>query len=164
MAFTITQLTSKLESPIAQALTSTGVTSPIHPLGYQVMSQDGRKYQYIKFDNGNSIAAVAGAPCTVAQSSDPNVITSDMSYGSSVATGMFMSILANGYYGWIQTEGRAVDCPCTDGSSGEVAAGEPLKGTTDGVWTLAVVADDHVKAVARMAGASGYATIELLPK
>lgn len=168
MAFSITQVSSKLNLPILQALTSTGVSLAAHELGYTVMSDDGRKYQYIKFDNGTAVAAVAGAPCTIADSEDPNVITSDVSVASVVATGCFLSILTDGYYGWIQTEGRAVDCPCTDGANGQCAAGDPLDGSVDAMWTTAVVADNHIKAVARMAsvgaGANGYATIELLPK
>lgn len=164
MAFTITQATSRLDKPILQALTSTGVSAPVHTLGYTVTSTDGRKYRYILFDS-SALAAVAGAPCVVAQDEDPNVVTADLSDGTLVATGMFLSVLVDTYYGWIQTEGRAVDCPCT-GVNTQVLVGVPLYAIDDGTaraWATATVGTHHIKAMSRMQAVSGYATIQLLP-
>lgn len=166
MAFTITQETHKLDRPILQALTSTGVSTALHVPGYIVRSTDGREYKYIKFDS-SGIVAVAGAPCAVAQTEDPNVITADLSDGTIVAVGCFLSILVDTYHGWIQTLGRAVDCPVS-GSGAEVNAGEPLGATTDQVWSFVTVGGTTAeKAIARMDGvasttAYGHATIEII--
>lgn len=165
MAFSFTQATSKLDKLAMQVLTSTGISVPVHKLGYTVTSTDGRKYRYVRFDS-SGLAAVAGAPCVVAASEDPNVITADVSDGGSVAIGCFLSVLTDTYYGWVQIEGRAVDCPCTDGANAEVAMGDPLYGADDAttaLWTKATIGTHHVKAIARMAGSGGYATIQLLP-
>ncbi len=163
MAFAFTQLTSDLDQSIMQELTSTGVSTPLHDLGHLIRSTDGREYMYVKFDNGDAVAAVAGAPCVSAQSEDAAVITSDTSESGLHAMGIFLSILTDGYYGWIQTLGRAVDAPCTDGASGEVAAGDPLGCTVDSLWTKVTVGGTTAeKAIARMAGSGGFATIEII--
>lgn len=161
MAFTITQATSGLNKMIMQALTSTGVSVAVHKLGYTVTSTDGRKYRYIRFDS-SGIAAVAGAPCVVALSEDANVVQADISDGNSMAVGCFLSVLTDTYYGWIQTEGRAVDCPCT-GAQDSINEGDPLYAVTDQIWSVGTVGTHHIKAVARMDGSGGYASIQLLP-
>lgn len=167
MAFSHTQKTSMLDVPILQKLTSTGLLVAVHDLGYRVKSDDGREYMYIRFDNGSGVAAVAGAPCVVANSEASGVVTSDVSESIGSAIGCFLSILTDKYYGWIQTKGRAVDCPCTDGSNGEVAAGDPL-GSMDAVnalWYKVTVGGTQAeKAIARAAGSLGFATIELIER
>ncbi len=164
MAFTITQATHKLDKPIFQALTSTGVATALHTPGHTIRSTDGREYKYIKFDS-SGIAAVAGAPCVVAKSEDTNVITADLSDGKDVAVGCFLSILTDTYHGWIQTLGRAVDCPVS-GSEAAVNAGEPLGAISadgDQVWSFVTVGGTSAeKAIARMDGSGGFATIELI--
>lgn len=166
MAFTITQATNLLDKPILQALTSTGVSSPVHELGYTVRSTDGREYKYIEYDSSHASAVVAGAPCVIGGSEHANVIQGDVSDAGLTAVGIFLSILTDGTYGWIQTKGRAVDCPCTDGAGAagtEVSAGDPLGATEDDLWTKVTIGGTTAeKAIARMTGDGGFATIELL--
>lgn len=163
MAFSLTITTMDLDKPILQALTSTGVASPVHDAGYTVRSTDGREFEYVQHDS-SGVAAVAGAPCAMAQTTTDTayrLVTADVSDGGSVAYGMFLSVLADTYYGWIQTKGLAVDAPCTDGAGAEIAAGDPLY-ATDSKWTKATVGTNHVKAIALMAGSSGYANIMVI--
>lgn len=164
MAFDITILTRQLTKPIMQDLTSTGQSTAQHEPGYTVPCQDGREFQYVQFDS-SGIAAVAGAPCTVARTTSDNkfIVTADVSDGSTAATGIFLSVLTDTYYGWIQTKGFAQDCPCTDGAGADVAVGDPLGATADLLWTKITVGGTIAeKAIALEAGASGFANIMLI--
>jgi len=162
MAFTFTQATHKLDKPILQALDSTGLSAAVHELGYTVNSQDGRQYRYVKFVASGG-AAVAGAPCVWAQAATNNTVTEDVSDASLVSAGAFVSILTDGYFGWIQTKGNLQGAPATDGAGADVAAGDPLGATADDLWTKVTVGGTTATtAIARAAGSGGFANIELV--
>lgn len=163
MAFSITMETSKLSGPILQALTSTGSATALHEPGLIITSEDGSAFQYVKCDS-SGVAAVAGAPCVFAQTTTDSgfVVTPDVSDGSTAASGAFLSVLADGYYGWVQTKGLLVDAPATDGAGANVAAGDPVGATTDGVWTKITVGGTvETAGIALMAGSGGFANIRL---
>ena len=163
MAFSITIATNQLDKPILQSLTSTGVASNVHEPGYEVSANDGRKFQYVQFDS-SGVAAVAGAPCVwaVTTADNEHIACADVSDASLCGCGIFLSILTDTYYGWIQTEGFAQDCPSTDGAGADVAAGDPLGPTVDALWTKVTVGGTTMEgAVALEAGSSGYGNIML---
>jgi hypothetical protein len=162
MAFSFTIKTQDLDQTILTSLTTTGSANPIDPPGLIVKSKDGREFQYVQHDS-SGVAAVAGAPCAIGQTTTDNafVVTADVSDGGSVAYGIFLSVLADTYWGWVQTKGFAVDAPSTDGSGANVAAGDPLY-ATDGLWAKATVGTNHVKAIGVMAGSGGYGNIVLI--
>jgi len=164
MAFAITQATNQLDLTLLQALNSTGVVSPAYEPGTVLTSTDGRKYQYVQFDNGSgNIAAVAGAPCAYAPDATDNecVVTSDLSDGGSIAIGCFLSVLTDTYYGWIQIAGFVKDVPVS-GNQAEAAAGDALHGNTDATWSYTAVGSGHVKATAIEASVSGVGNIMLI--
>lgn len=161
MAFSLTITTNQLDKPILQSLTSTGVATAVHPTGYTVKSDDGREFMYACNDS-SSVAAVAGAPAGLANTSSDTayVVTPDVSDGGSVAVGAFLSVLADTYFGWIQTKGILVDAPAS-GNQTELVAGDPLY-CIDANWKYGVVGTNHIKAVANYASASGIGNITLL--
>lgn len=164
MAFDITILTRQLTKPIMQSLTSTGQATAQHEPGYTVPCQDGREFQYVQFDS-SGVAAVAGAPCVVAKTTGDNkfVVTADVDDADLAATGMFLSILTDTYFGWIQTKGFGQDCPCTSGSGADVSAGDALGATVDQKWTKVTVGNTTPeKAIALEAGSGGFANIMLI--
>lgn len=161
MAFTLTVPTYMLDKPILTALDSTGDAAPVHEPGYTVTATDGREFKYVRFSS-SEVAAIAGAPCAFAQSSDDNefIVTADVSDGGEVGIGCFLSVLTDTYYGWIQTAGFVKDVPCS-GSQAETTAGDELY-ATDGVWKIGVVGDNHIAAVAIEASSSAIGNIMLL--
>lgn len=169
MAFSLTINTSDLDKPILQSLTSTGETNPKHTPGYTVMSEDGRKFVYV-FNDSSGIAAVAGAPCVFFPTTTDTAkglgyfaVTPDVSDGSEASVGAFLSILADVKYGWVQTEGLLVDAPVTDGSGADIAASDAVGATANLLWTKITVGGVvETGGVALMAGASGFANIQLI--
>jgi len=164
MAFSVTIATRQLDKPILQSLTSTGVATAVHEPGYTVTSDDGRVFKYVCFDSSD-VAAVAGAPCVIAQTTadDTYVVTADVSDGSLVAEGAFLSVLTDTYYGWIQTKGFMKDAPVTNGAGADVGADDPLGATVDSMWTTVTVGGTtSTKAIAPEASASGIGNIVLL--
>lgn len=169
MAFSLTIDTSDLDKPILQSLTSTGESNPKHTPGYTVMSEDGRKFVYV-YNDSSGIAAVAGAPCVFFPTTTDTAkglgyfaVTPDVSDGKLVSVGAFLSILADIKYGWVQTEGLLVDAPVTDGSNGEISASDAVGATADLLWTQITVGNTtETGGIALMAGASGFANIQLI--
>jgi len=169
MAFSLTINTRQLDKPILQSLTSTGEATAKHQVGYRVVSDDGREFMYIYHDS-SGIAAVAGAPCVIFPTTTDTAlglgyatVTPDVDDGALEAVGAYLSIMTDTYYGWIQTKGLLVDAPCTDGAGADVAAGDPLGATVDLLWTkITVGGTTGTGAIAKMAGASGYANVHLL--
>ena len=163
MAFTLTAPSHILDKPILQALDSTGQATAAHEPGYTVLTEDGREFKYVQFDNGSgNVAAVAGAPCAFAPDITDNefVITSDISDGGAVGMGCFLSILTDSYYGWVQTAGFVKDVP-QSGAQDQVAAGDPLY-ATDGVWKTGTIGTNHIAAVATETGAAAIGNIMIL--
>lgn len=156
MAFAVTINTSQLDKPILQSLTSTGVATAVHQPGYTVCSDDGRVFQYVEFDE-SGVAAVAGAPCVFANTTDDNefVVTADVSDGTLVPVGCFLSVLTDTYYGWIQREGFVKDAPVTDGAGADVSAGDPLGPTADSLWTKVTVGGTTAEGATALENSSG---------
>lgn len=163
MAFAITLSTHQLDKAILQSLTSTGEETQAHKPGYTVHADDGREFKYVQFDS-SSVAAVAGAPAVWAltTSDDVFLVTADVSDGTLVPAGAFLSVLTDTYFGWIQTKGFMKDAPVTDGSNGEISAGDPLGPTEDSLWTTTTIGSTTTEgAVATEASSSGIANIML---
>ena len=161
MAFALTVNTNEADKPILVSLTTTGTAAPVHEPGYRVNFQDGRQFMYVQHDS-SGVAAVAGAPCVIGQTTtdDAFVVTADVSDGGAVAVGAFTSVLADTYYGWIQTKGFMKDVP-SSGAQAAVSAGDPLY-ATDGVWKTATVGTHHIGAVAPEAGTGAIVNIILM--
>lgn len=159
MAFSLTLLTRQLDKPILQEIDSTGITAAVHPRGYTVMSEDGRKFVYVQCLTAD-VDPVAGGPAVWANSNDQFVVTADLSDSASVAVGAFMSILENENFGWIQTKGKVVDAP-SSGSQAVTTAGDGLYGT-DQVWKTGAVGTNHIAGIAMDAGTSSVNDIMLL--
>jgi len=129
-SFSLTYSTHNLRRPILQALDSTGTAVAQHTPGYTTTDQDGREWEYVQFDS-SGVAAVAGAPAVWAQTTTNKVVTSDVSDASELGegfAGVFMSVLTDQYYGWIQTKGKvlarcsttAVGCSITIGAADSI--------------------------------------------
>lgn len=103
---------------------STVYTYLAFPL-HTIREEDGKKYRFVKFDNGTgNVAAVAGN--LAYWTSTTGQVTSDES-DSSVPAGFFQAVIADGGYGWIQVRG-----PATVNTAGDddIAAGGILYATT----------------------------------
>ena len=163
MAFTFVCTSDLLDKPILSALTTTGDANAVHKTGYRVRASDGREFMYIKFDS-SGVAAVAGAPAVFAQTTGTTdiVVTSDVSDGSLVACGAFLSILTDTYFGWIQTKGLLVGAPVT-GSNADTSAGDPVGATVDAMWSkITVGGTTNTGGTCPAASSGGYGNIDLL--
>lgn len=138
MAFSLTYDTTTFDKPILQALDSTGESTAQHALGYRVCSTDGREWVYV-LNTSSDVAAVAGAPAVMANTTTNWVVTPDVSDGALVGVGAYMSVLEDATYGWIQVKGKVVNAPCTDGSNGEVAVSTNVGATVNAKWTTVTV-------------------------
>lgn len=131
-AFALSYSTMDLDKPILQDLDSTGVATARHTPGYTVKNKDGREWTYILFDS-SGVAAVAGGPAVWAQTTTNKVVTSDVSDAGTLGegfAGVFMSVLTDTYYGWIQTKGKVLAK-----LSSTCAIGSCITPTADGVFT-----------------------------
>ncbi len=110
-AFALTYATQKFKGGvILQALDSTGSASALHEPGYTIRDTTGREWQYVLFDSGGT-ACVAGGPAFWAKTTTNQcVTTSDIQIGTKGEgfAGVFMSVLTDTYYGWIQTRGKTM--------------------------------------------------------
>src|SRR5262245_34353384 len=139
-----------------QLTANVGDIRPTASLG-EVIRHRGKTYQYVRFDNGvGNIAAVNG---NLAYWKDlvNFVVTSDQSDGVAQAAtelsfcaGVFLNVLTDGYYGWIQTWGLHTSLFV----SGNGAIGQLLlPSTTDGqATTVATGAVTAAQAGAEVVG------------
>lgn len=105
----------------------------------------GRKFRYIKYDDGSgNIAAIAGGGVSFLDSS-LWVVTGDISDASPVQpAGFTQAALTNGQYGWMQTGGKNRVAITTDGG---VADGHALvldSGNDNDVDTMADGEEEQV--------------------
>jgi hypothetical protein len=105
---------------------------PVHT----IREEDGKTYRYVKFDNGaGNVAAVAGNLCYWTATS--GTVTSDES-DSSIPAGIFMAVLTDGSWGWIQTRGLAT----VNNEGTDIALGAAMiASSTDGKATSIVAAE-----------------------
>lgn len=75
----------------------------------QYREEDGKGYRYVKFDNGSgNVASVAKYICYSFSASSPYTVTMDITDAvgdTNGVMGVFMAVIADGGYGWIQTRG-----------------------------------------------------------
>lgn len=102
--------------------------------------EDGKGYRFVKFDNGTgNVAAAANNLCYLLTPASW-IVTSDESDATGVAFGAFVSVIADGSYGWVQTKGPAT--VATDGTD-DIAKGDAViakSGAADGVVTRPTIA------------------------
>lgn len=70
-----------------------------------------RCYKCVKYDNGDdSVAAVVGKLAMYVDDTGfaASTVTMDKTNGTTIAAGIFLSIIPDAGYGWIQTKGRCV--------------------------------------------------------
>lgn len=107
-------------------------TKQLYPLGTR-REEDGNIYRYVRFDNGaGNVAAAAGAVCyrgitSVTTSGHFWRVTSDVSdVDAAFAAGIFVSVIADAGYGWIQTKGYYATVKKQTGSGNGWVKGDVL--------------------------------------
>lgn len=145
-AFSISYNTHELDREILTNIDSTGDSTAKHTPGTVVNCVDGRQWKYVKFTS-SAVAAVAGAPACWAATTIENgqVVTADISDSSGATSGegfagVFVSILTDQYFGWIQTKGKVVvklSSTCAVGSAITVMA-DSVFSTVSGQTGIAV--------------------------
>ena len=111
------------------AVTATGSTQ-LYPLGTR-REEEGKTYRYIKFDAG-AVTALANGLCGYKAAGLPGVdhwvVTMDVSASNQdLVAGKLTAVIADGEYGWIQTQGPAT----LIGTSGAGAVGDLLSWKND---------------------------------
>jgi len=132
--------------------TRTSGEGPAFTLGAVGMQAGGKKYKYVKYNQGaGAVAAVAGnvayyyAPSGTSAGADTEV-TSDLSDSANVGAGVLQAVIPNGGYGWVQIGGTAtLTTALTAGADGNALT--PV-GATDGTLDVSALVTDHVCAVA----------------
>lgn len=121
-------------------------------LGSVYEAPTGKRYRYVKFDNGaGNVAAVAGNFAYVlavsgASAGETTTVTSDLSDSAGVGAGVFQTALTDGYYGWVQISGFAtLNTALTAGADGNALT--PV-GSTDGTLDVSALVTDHICAIA----------------
>ena len=114
---------------------------------------DGKRYKYLKFNNGaGNVASVAGNAAyyygvsAAANADTYSIVTMDLTDAVSTA-GVFMAVIEDGGYGWIQTGGYcAMATAFTAGADGQalthVGAG------ADGTLDVSALVTDPIAAIA----------------
>lgn len=104
---------------------------PLYTVG-QYREEDGKGYRYVKSAQGSgSVAAVAGNLCYMNSATDPWSVTADETdriAGLNSAAGVYVSVIATGGWGWIQTRGINAAMNCGTPSAGDCQ----IQSTTDG--------------------------------
>ena len=131
---------------------TTNDATPQYQLGAVGQTSDGKRYKYVKFDNGaGNVAAVAGnfvyyLAVSGASAGEITTVTMDLSDSAGVGAGVFQTVLTDGYYGWIQTWGPAtLTTALTAGAGGNALT--PV-GSTDGTLDVSALVTDHIAAIA----------------
>lgn len=121
-------------------------------LGNIYEAADGKRYKFVKFDNGaGNVAAVAGNFAYVlavsgASAGEITTVTMDLSDSANVGAGVFTSVPADGEYCWIQTWGPAtLTTALTAGADGNALT---AVGATDGTIDVSAAVTDHICAIA----------------
>lgn len=130
----------------ATALTE---TNTIDLEGVGAIRRDGNKtYKWVLFNDGAAVASVAGNFCYYfgAGGLQDDTVTMDLSSSVNIGAGVFQAIIADGSFGWIQIQGKAVlTTALTAGADGNSLT--PV-GSTDGTLDVSALASDHVCAIA----------------
>lgn len=121
-------------------------------LGDIYAGDDGKRYRFVRFDNGaGNVAAVAGnfayvyAPSGTSAGATTTV-TSDLSDSAGVGAGVFMAAPADGEYCWVQIAGYAtLTTALTAGADGNALT---AVGATDGTLDVSGLVTDAIVAYA----------------
>lgn len=129
---------------------------PVTPPGTVVAdSKNGKRYMYVKFDNGaGNVAAAAGQACyikTLADWDPPNgkaLVTSDVSDSlgggaPSICVGVFVNVITDGRFGFIQIAGVRANVLTNANAAGD----RLIVSTTDGQLNEATAGGDIVEFV-----------------
>ncbi len=142
-AFALTYASHKFkDGVILQGLDSTGLAAPAHEPGYTIRDTDGREWQYVLFDTGGT-ACVAGGPAFWAQTTTNSCVTTvntQTGLTGEAFAGVFMSVLTDTYYGWIQIRGKTmVNCSTVAVGSavGPIVTEGYFEAATPGTHTIA---------------------------
>jgi hypothetical protein len=117
---------------------------------------DGKRYKFVKYNNGQAVAAVAGNFCYVhaasgASAGEYKEVTMDLSDSAGVGAGVLLAVIADGSYGWIQTWGvYTLTTALTAGADGNALT--PV-GSSDGTLDVSALVTDHLCAFALDASA-----------
>ncbi len=110
-AFALSYSTNKFkDGVILQPLDSTGTVGATHAPGYTIRDTEGREWQYVKYSSGGT-ASVAGGPAFWCQTTTNGCVTTvntQTGITGEAFAGVFMSIMTDSYYGWIQTRGKTM--------------------------------------------------------
>lgn len=114
-------------------------------------ASDGKRYKFVKYNNGQAVAAVAGNFCyyhaaSGASAGEYREVTMDLSDSAGVGAGVLQAVIGDGEYGWIQTWGPAtLTTALTAGADGNALT--PV-GSTDGTLDVSALVTDHICAIA----------------
>jgi hypothetical protein len=114
-------------------------------------SHDNKRYKFVKYNNGQAVASVAGNFCyyhaaSGASAGENTEVTMDLSDSAGVGAGVFQAVIADGEYGWIQTWGVAtLTTALTAGADGNALT---AVGATDGTIDVSALVTDHICAIA----------------
>lgn len=118
-------------------------------LGDLYAANDGKIYKFVLFNNGtDNIAAAVGNVCyyLAETGAETFTVTSDLSSGSGVGAGVFMSVPADLEYCWIQVKGPAtITTALTAGADGNALT---AVGATDGTLDVSLAVTDAIVAYA----------------
>lgn len=137
---------------VGMDLTANDATPQFKP-GTVGQTSDGKRYKYLKFDNGvGNVAAVVGnvayyLAVSGTSAGQTTTVTMDLTDCAGVTAGVFQAVLTDGYYGWFQTWGEAtLTTALTAGADGNAltAVGAGADGTLD----VSALVTDHIAAIA----------------
>lgn len=120
-------------------------------IGDIFVAHNGKRYKFVKYNNGQAVAAVAGNFCYYHAASGTSAgenteVTMDLSDSAGVGAGVLQAVIADGEYGWIQTWGVAtLTTALTAGADGNALT--PV-GATDGTLDVSALVTDHICAIA----------------
>lgn len=89
---------------------------------YMKREEGGKVYRFVQFDNGSAVAAVVNNLCYLVTPAS-GVVTSDESGATGLPFGIFLSVMTDQYYGWVQTKGA---CTLKTDGTNDIAKGDRL--------------------------------------
>jgi len=155
-----TEVRTSAEGP-AFKLGSVGMEAPTAALQSGALGVTGgsggtaaatKKYKYVQFNNGvGNVASVAGNfayyyAVSGASAGQVDIVTMDITDSGGVGAGVFMAVIADGGYGWVQISGVAtLTTALTAGADGNALT---AVGATDGTLDVSALVSDFICAVA----------------
>lgn len=104
-------------------------------------------YKCVLYDNGDAVAAIVGMAAYYVTDTGPaaHTVSMDRDSGTTIGAGIFMSIIPDAGWGWVQIKGRAIGVAALlNGDTADGGAITPVGAAVDGELDVPAADSSHI--------------------